>query len=139
MPTDLEIAQRATMQPITAIADRAGIRQDSLIPYGRYMAKVDPASYRDQPEKAKLVLVTAITPTPAGEGKTTVSVALADGMRLNGKNAMLALREPSQGPVFGMKGGAAGGGAAHGADQPAFYRRPARHHRRQQPAGRHGG
>ena len=112
MPTDLEIAQRATMQPITAIADRAGIRQDSLIPYGRYMAKVDPASYRDQPEKAKLVLVTAITPTPAGEGKTTVSVALADGMRLNGKNAMLALREPSQGPVFGMKGGAAGGGYA---------------------------
>ena len=112
MPTDLEIAQRATMQPITAIADRAGIRQDSLIPYGRYMAKVDPASYREQPEKAKLVLVTAITPTPAGEGKTTVSVALADGMRLNGKNAMLALREPSQGPVFGMKGGAAGGGYA---------------------------
>ena len=112
MPTDLEIAQRATMQPITAIADLAGIRQDSLVPYGRYMAKVDPAPYRQQPEKAKLVLVTAITPTPAGEGKTTVSVALADGMRLNGKNAMLALREPSQGPVFGMKGGAAGGGYA---------------------------
>ena len=112
MPTDLEIAQRATMQPISAIADLAGIRQDSLIPYGRYMAKVDPAPYRQQPEKAKLVLVTAITPTPAGEGKTTVSVALADGMRLNGKNAMLALREPSQGPVFGMKGGAAGGGYA---------------------------
>lgn len=112
MPTDLEIAQRAHMRPIGEIAALAGIREDSLIPYGQYMAKVDPAPYRDLPEKARLVLVTAITPTPAGEGKTTVSVALADGMRLNGKNALLALREPSQGPVFGMKGGAAGGGYA---------------------------
>ena len=112
MPTDLEIAQSAQMKPIAEIAALAGIREDSLTPYGRYMAKVDPACYRELPEKARLVLVTAITPTPAGEGKTTVSVALADGMRLNGKNAILALREPSQGPVFGMKGGAAGGGYA---------------------------
>ena len=112
MPTDLEIAQNAKMQPIGEIARRAGILEDSLSPYGRYMAKVDPARYADLPPRARLVLVTAITPTPAGEGKTTVSVSLADGMRLNGKNAMLALREPSQGPVFGMKGGAAGGGYA---------------------------
>jgi len=112
MPTDLSIAQAAKMQPIDTIAERAGILPDSLTPYGRWMAKVNPAFYRDTPSRARLVLVTAITPTPAGEGKTTVSVSLADGMRLNGKNAMLALREPSQGPVFGMKGGAAGGGYA---------------------------
>ena len=112
MPTDLQIAQAAVMQPITQIARQAGIREDSLSCYGRYIAKVDPAAYQDQPARARLILVTAITPTPAGEGKTTVSVSLADGMRRNGKNAMLALREPSQGPVFGIKGGAAGGGYA---------------------------
>ena len=112
MATDLEIAQAAKMRPITDIAHTAGIGEDSLIPYGRYMAKVDPAAYRAMPARARLVLVTAITPTPAGEGKTTVSISLADGMRRNGKNALLALREPSQGPVFGMKGGAAGGGYA---------------------------
>ena len=112
MPTDLAIAQAARMRPIQEIARAAGIREESLVPYGRYMAKVDPAFYRDMPARARMVLVTAITPTPAGEGKTTVSVSLADGMRLNGKNALLALREPSQGPVFGMKGGAAGGGYA---------------------------
>ena len=112
MLTDLQIAQAAVMQPITQIARQAGIREDSLSCYGRYIAKVDPAAYQDQPARARLILVTAITPTPAGEGKTTVSVSLADGMRRNGKNAMLALREPSQGPVFGIKGGAAGGGYA---------------------------
>ncbi len=112
MPTDLQIAQAAVMQPITQIARQAGIREDSLSCYGRYIAKVDPTAYQDQPARARLILVTAITPTPAGEGKTTVSVSLADGMRRNGKNAMLALREPSQGPVFGIKGGAAGGGYA---------------------------
>ena len=112
MPTDLQIAQAAVMQPITQIARQAGIREDSLSCYGRYIAKVDPTDYQDQPARARLILVTAITPTPAGEGKTTVSVSLADGMRRNGKNAMLALREPSQGPVFGIKGGAAGGGYA---------------------------
>ena len=112
MPTDLAIAQAANIRPIFEIAREAGLKEESLSPYGRYMAKVDPACYRDLPARARLILVTAITPTPAGEGKTTVSVSLADGMRLNGKNAMLALREPSQGPVFGMKGGAAGGGYA---------------------------
>ena len=112
MLTDLQIVQAAVMQPITQIARQAGIREDSLSCYGRYIAKVDPTAYQDQPPRARLILVTAITPTPAGEGKTTVSVSLADGMRRNGKNAMLALREPSQGPVFGIKGGAAGGGYA---------------------------
>ena len=112
MPTDLEIAQNAVMEPIEDIARKAGLSEDSLIPYGHYMAKVDPGFYNDCQARARLILVTAITPTPAGEGKTTVSVSLADGMRLNGRNAMLALREPSQGPVFGMKGGAAGGGYA---------------------------
>ena len=112
MLTDLQIAQAAVMQPITQIARQAGVREDSLSCYGRYIAKVDPTVYQDQPPRARLILVTAITPTPAGEGKTTVSVSLADGMRRNGKNAMLALREPSQGPVFGIKGGAAGGGYA---------------------------
>ena len=112
MLTDLQIAQAAVMQPITQIARQAGVREDSLSCYGRYIAKVDPTAYQDQAPRARLILVTAITPTPAGEGKTTVSVSLADGMRRNGKNAMLALREPSQGPVFGIKGGAAGGGYA---------------------------
>ncbi len=112
MLTDLQIAQAAVMQPIIQIARQAGVREDSLSCYGRYIAKVDPTAYQDQPPRARLILVTAITPTPAGEGKTTVSVSLADGMRRNGKNAMLALREPSQGPVFGIKGGAAGGGYA---------------------------
>ena len=112
MLTDLQIAQAAVMQPITQIARQAGVREDSLSCYGRYIAKVDPTAYQDQPPRARLILVTAITPTPAGEGKTTVSVSLADGMRRNGKNAMLALREPSQGPVFGIKGGASGGGYA---------------------------
>ena len=112
MLTDLQVAQAAVMQPITQIARQAGVREDSLSCYGRYIAKVDPTAYQDQPARARLILVTAITPTPAGEGKTTVSVSLADGMRRNGKNAMLALREPSQGPVFGIKGGAAGGGYA---------------------------
>ena len=112
MLTDLQIAQAAVIQPITQIARQAGVREDSLSCYGRYIAKVDPTAYQDQPPRARLILVTAITPTPAGEGKTTVSVSLADGMRRNGKNAILALREPSQGPVFGIKGGAAGGGYA---------------------------
>ncbi|MEG0740806.1 MAG: formate--tetrahydrofolate ligase [Clostridia bacterium] len=112
MATDLEIARGATMRPIEEIATEAGFTPESLTPYGRYIAKVDPNAYAQLPRRAKLVLVTAINPTPAGEGKTTVSVALADGMRLNGQNAMLALREPSLGPVFGMKGGATGGGYA---------------------------
>ena len=111
MPTDIEIAQAATPQKIEAIAAKANIPEDALSPYGRYIAKVDPALIPGG-EKARLILVTAINPTPAGEGKTTVSVGLADGMTKLGKNAMLALREPSLGPVFGMKGGATGGGYA---------------------------
>ncbi len=110
--TDLEIAQGATMQPIAQIARAAGIGEENLSPYGRYIAKVDPAPYAALPDRARLVLVTAINPTPAGEGKTTVSVGLADGLTVLGKRAMLALREPSLGPVFGMKGGATGGGYA---------------------------
>ena len=110
--TDIEIAQQAQMKPITEIARAAGIDEENLCPYGRYMAKVNPAPYAAQPDRARLILVTAINPTPAGEGKTTVSVGLADGMTVLGKKAMLALREPSLGPVFGMKGGAAGGGYA---------------------------
>ena len=112
MATDLEIARTAEMKPIEEIAQAAGIATEALSPYGRYIAKVDPAALPQRDTRARLVLVTAINPTPAGEGKTTVSVALADGMRKLGKNAMLALREPSLGPVFGLKGGATGGGYA---------------------------
>ncbi len=111
MPTDIEIAQAAHPQKIDVIAANAGIPEDALSPYGRYIAKVDPMKIPGE-QKAKLILVTAINPTPAGEGKTTVSVGLADGMTKIGKKAMLALREPSLGPVFGMKGGATGGGYA---------------------------
>ena len=107
---DIEIAQSAQMLPIQDIADRLQLNPESISPYGRYIAKVDPKYYRDRPDRAKLVLVTAITPTPAGEGKTTISISLADGLTHLGKSSMLALREPSLGPVFGMKGGATGGG-----------------------------
>lgn len=107
---DIEIAQSASMLPIQEVADRLQLKPESLSPYGRYIAKVDPLQYRDTPDRAKLILVTAITPTPAGEGKTTISISLADGLTYLGKSSMLALREPSLGPVFGMKGGATGGG-----------------------------
>lgn len=112
MPTDIEIAQAASPRPICEIASRAGIPDQALIPYGRLIAKVDPAQVPGRGKRGKLILVTAINPTPAGEGKTTVSVGLADGMTKLGKKSMLALREPSLGPVFGMKGGATGGGYA---------------------------
>lgn len=112
MPSDLEIAQAATPKKIWDIADKAGIPERALSPYGSYIAKVDPQQLDETDHQAKLILVTAINPTPAGEGKTTVSVGLADGMTKIGRKAMLALREPSLGPVFGMKGGAAGGGYA---------------------------
>ena len=113
MMTDIEIAQSVEMKPITKIADAAGIERKYLEQYGNYKAKVD-LSILDESEKknGKLVLVTAITPTPAGEGKTTTTIGLADGMKRIGKNVMVALREPSLGPVFGVKGGAAGGGYA---------------------------
>ena len=113
MMTDLEIAQSVQMKPISEIAADAGIDEAYLEQYGRYKAKVSSALLRESPRKnGKLILVTAITPTPAGEGKTTTTVGLADGLRKLGKNAVVALREPSLGPVFGLKGGAAGGGWA---------------------------
>ena len=112
MLSDIAIAQAARMQPITEIAAKVGLTQDDIIPYGKYKAKVDhKLIHRDSPD-GKLILVTAISPTPAGEGKTTTSVGLADAMNALGKKTMLCLREPSLGPVFGIKGGAAGGGYA---------------------------
>ena len=110
--SDIQIAQEATMLPISQVAAKAGLVEEQLEHYGRYKAKVDIQSMRDLPDRAKLILVTAINPTPAGEGKTTTSVGLADAMNLTGRNTMLCLREPSLGPVFGVKGGAAGGGYA---------------------------
>ena len=110
--SDIEIAQSCQMEPITKVAERVGLDEDSLELYGRYKAKVDIHSLADAPARGKLILVTAINPTPAGEGKTTTSVGLADALNASGRNAMLALREPSLGPVFGVKGGAAGGGYA---------------------------
>ena len=111
--TDIEIAQECELRPITEIAARAHVDEKYLEPYGRWKAKVDPALLRESDRKdGKLVLVTAITPTPAGEGKTTTTIGLADGLRRIGKDVTVALREPSLGPVFGIKGGAAGGGYA---------------------------
>ncbi len=111
--TDIEIAQQTKLRPITEIAETAGIDEKYLDQYGKYKAKIDRNLLADTPEKnGKLVLVTAITPTPAGEGKTTTSIGLADGLRKIGKKSIAALREPSLGPVFGIKGGAAGGGYA---------------------------
>ncbi len=110
--TDIEIAQSCEMKPIYEIAKKAGVGDDYLEPYGKYKAKVDLSYLKNDNKEGKLVLVTAITPTPAGEGKTTTTIGLADGMNLIGKNTCVALREPSLGPVFGIKGGAAGGGYA---------------------------
>ena len=114
MMTDIEIAQQCRMHPIADIAATAGIDESYLEQYGRYKAKIDPQLLKDRAERpdGKLILVPAINPTPAGEGKTSTSVGLADGLRKIGKNAVAALREPSLGPVFGVKGGAAGGGYA---------------------------
>ena len=112
MKTDIEIAQAAEMLPIAQIARQVGLDEDKLEYYGKYKAKVDTLALRDVPRKGKLILVTAINPTPAGEGKTTTSVGLGDALHRLGKKAVLALREPSLGPVFGVKGGAAGGGYA---------------------------
>ena len=112
MKTDIEIAQEARMKPITQIAAQLGLEEESVIPYGRYKAKIDHRLIHNAKKQGKLILVTAISPTPAGEGKTTTSVGLADAMNALGKKTMLCLREPSLGPVFGVKGGAAGGGYA---------------------------
>ena len=111
--SDIEIAQGAKMQPITEIAKVAGVDEKYLEQYGKYKAKIDYSLLKESARpNGKLILVTAITPTPAGEGKTTTTIGLADGMRRIGKNCAVALREPSLGPVFGIKGGAAGGGYA---------------------------
>ena len=112
MLTDIEIAQSVKAKPIQEIADKLDLEAEALIPYGYDKAKVEPAAYKSKPRKGKLILVTAINPTPAGEGKTTTSVGLADALSRLGKKTCLALREPSLGPVFGVKGGAAGGGYA---------------------------
>lgn len=111
--SDIEIAQGAAMRPITEIAKTAHVDEKYIEQYGRYKAKIDPALLKETQRKdGRLVLVTAITPTPAGEGKTTTTIGLADGLRRIGRDAVVALREPSLGPVFGIKGGAAGGGYA---------------------------
>lgn len=113
MKTDIEIAQSAEMKPIAEIAKKAEIDEKYLENYGKYKAKIDLSLLKETPEKeGKLILVTAITPTPAGEGKTTTTIGLADGLAKLGKKTVVALREPSLGPVFGVKGGAAGGGYA---------------------------
>ena len=114
MLSDIEIAQQAKMRPITEVADKLGILPDELEPYGRYKAKIslDVMKRLANRPDGKLILVTAITPTPAGEGKSTTTVGLAQGMAKNGQNVMVALREPSLGPCMGVKGGAAGGGYA---------------------------
>ena len=111
--SDIEIAQQCEMKPITDIAAAAGIDEKYIEQYGKYKAKIDLSLLKENnSENGKLILVTAITPTPAGEGKTTTTIGLADGMKRIGKNVAVALREPSLGPVFGIKGGAAGGGYA---------------------------
>ena len=110
--TDIEIARATKLEPITQIAYKLGIKENELEQYGKYKAKINEEAFtRLKNEKdGKLILVTAMSPTPMGEGKTTVSIAIADGLRKINKNAVLALREPSLGPVFGLKGGATGGG-----------------------------
>ena len=110
--TDIEIAQSCKMRPITEIAESIGIDGDEIEQYGKYKAKIDAHKFIEKGKKGKLILVTAITPTPAGEGKTTTTIGLADGLKRIGKKVVVALREPSLGPVFGIKGGAAGGGYA---------------------------
>ena len=114
MKTDIEIAQEAEMLHIREVAQRYGITEEELELYGKYKAKLTDELWEQVKDRkdGKLVLVTAINPTPAGEGKTTTSIGLADGMSKIGKKVMVALREPSLGPVFGVKGGAAGGGYA---------------------------
>ena len=112
MKSDIEIAQEAKMEPIAEVAASLGLADEDVIPYGRYKAKINHRLIHKATKQGKMILVTAISPTPAGEGKTTTSVGLADAMNALGKKTMLCLREPSLGPVFGIKGGAAGGGYA---------------------------
>ena len=112
MLSDIVIAQAAKMLPIAKVAEKLGLTDEDLIPYGRYKAKINHKLIHSDRPDGKLILMTAISPTPAGEGKTTTSVGLADALNVMGKKTMLCLREPSLGPVFGVKGGAAGGGYA---------------------------
>lgn len=112
MKSDIQIAQEATLQPIAQVAQKLGLTEDEISLYGKYKAKIDHKLAKREAKQGKLILVTAISPTPAGEGKTTISTGLADGLNALGKKTMLCLREPSLGPVFGIKGGAAGGGYA---------------------------
>ena len=114
MKSDIEIAREAKLRPITAVADSIGVPEEALHPYGRHIAKIDPGFIDglDGRPDGKLILVTAINPTPAGEGKTTTTVGLGDGLSRIGKKSLICVREPSLGPCFGMKGGAAGGGYA---------------------------
>ena len=128
MKTDIEIAQEATLLPIKEVAANIGIKEDDLELYGKYKAKFD-SHFMDEVknnEDGKLVLVTAINPTPAGEGKTTTSVGVSQALNKLGKKTICALREPSLGPCFGIKGGAAGGwictGCTNGRFKPSFYR-----------------
>ena len=112
--TDIEIAKNVKLKNISDVAESAGILEDELDCYGKYKAKIDGKIFErlKNSKKGKLVLVTAVSPTPAGEGKTTVSVGLSQALNLVGKKSMLSLREPSLGPVFGVKGGATGGGCS---------------------------
>lgn len=110
--TDLEIAKQVDMRPIWDIAKRVNIPEDAIEPYGKYKAKIDPTKIKGKTNLGKVILVTAISPTPAGEGKSTVTVGLADALTQLNKNTIIALREPSLGPVMGIKGGATGGGYA---------------------------
>ena len=143
MLTDIEIAQQCAMKPITEVAGALGIRPEELEPYGHYKAKLsdDLAKRLENQPDGKLILVTAINPTPAGEGKTTTTVGLGQAMQKIGKKAIIALREPSLGPVFGIKGGAAGGGYAQVVPMEDinlhFTGEFSRYRRGQQSAGRH--
>ena len=110
MHADIEIAQSCTLQPISRVAEKLGLGEENLEHYGKYMAKLRLPPEKPGEKRGKLILVTAINPTSAGEGKTTTSIGLADALNKLGRKTVLALREPSLGPVFGLKGGATGGG-----------------------------
>ena len=140
--SDIEIAQECEMLPITQIAEKAGIDDKYLEQYGKYKAKIDYNLLKESDKKdGKLILVTAINPTPAGEGKTTTTVGLADGMQRLGKSVMVALREPSLGPVFGVKGGAAGGGSGicHRKTGPDLFPGTGRRHGKGHSPGQYPG
>ena len=134
MQTDLEISQNAVKKNILEIAESVGIPADFVESYGREKAKISLEAFNGKSPDAKLILVTAINPTKAGEGKTTCAIGLADSLAAIGKKTILALREPSLGPVFGLKGGATGGGHAQVVpmEDINLHRRPSRHHYRQQ-------